>query len=311
MFTCLLCTENFADSARSEEHVFPDAIGGLLRLFDLCVPCNTHLGSTADAPLADHFLIQLVRRRFALAGKAGRIPNPFTRGHVQGDPSVRVRLEPGGRVFMHPRVENLPNGGARVSVDIRDLPKREEMIRKIVERRRKPDEHVVYSADVETVETRQLEFPMQIDVSDYERGMLKIAYELACLVLGPSYLNDPMAHRFRTVLRKKESTRDEAQIAGLYGVVAGLVGDVKPMSVPRPSWLVGLVVPSGVGHVVSYVRVFDTFEATLRMSDTCDAYALPAIGKGWIIDVEAKSMRPSDALELSRELRAGEFNKRQ
>ncbi len=96
MFTCILCKQGFHDDNATEEHIFPESLGGTLTLREVCVRCNSHLGRTADGYLVDHPYMQWSRRRFKLAGKSGRIPNPLENGNVAGDPARRVRWKAEG-----------------------------------------------------------------------------------------------------------------------------------------------------------------------------------------------------------------------
>lgn len=51
---CYICEKNEADS---DEHIIPNAIGGVLRAKILCKDCNSKLGATSDAVLAEQCLL--------------------------------------------------------------------------------------------------------------------------------------------------------------------------------------------------------------------------------------------------------------
>jgi HNH endonuclease len=92
---CIFCLK---EGAPSVEHVFPDAIGGTLKITRLCESCNSWLGTNVDSYLTDH--IGVLMKRFLLA-----IPNRDRKtiglddilglGILANDPEQRVKL---GRV---------------------------------------------------------------------------------------------------------------------------------------------------------------------------------------------------------------------
>ena len=57
MFKCIFCLNKFDDSKKTEEHVFPEAIGGSFSIFNLCKPCNDKLGANADSHLINNLFI--------------------------------------------------------------------------------------------------------------------------------------------------------------------------------------------------------------------------------------------------------------
>ncbi len=53
----------------------------------------------------------------------------------------------------------------------------------------------------QTIEHPEVFYRLKFDMASIRRGILKIAYELAFLWLGESYLDDPMAAILRSVVR--------------------------------------------------------------------------------------------------------------
>jgi hypothetical protein len=47
-FKCVLCLQELPEEERSTEHVFPDAIGGMLLFKDMCKPCNSDLDKVSS-----------------------------------------------------------------------------------------------------------------------------------------------------------------------------------------------------------------------------------------------------------------------
>src|SRR5205823_3130325 len=87
----------------SEEHVFPEAIGGTLKIARVCKPCNNFLGANVDVLLTDHTLILIKRvlikrAELGMSISAGKVVDPlrkmFAIGSLASDPEKRIRLVP-------------------------------------------------------------------------------------------------------------------------------------------------------------------------------------------------------------------------
>jgi len=74
----------------------------------------------------------------------------------------------------------------------------------------------ILAAGVQTIEKPELHHEIKIDLAEFRKGLLKIAYELAFIWLGESYLEDPMAAQLRDVIL----SRSDEQTAGLRGTIA-------------------------------------------------------------------------------------------
>ncbi len=68
---CIFCLE---ERAPSDEHVFPEAIGGTLKIDRVCKSCNGRLGSDVDVLLTDHGLILMKRDMLGMQDSNG---DPF------------------------------------------------------------------------------------------------------------------------------------------------------------------------------------------------------------------------------------------
>lgn len=191
MFRCILCLNTFDDTDASNEHVFPEAIGGILMLRDMCVPCNSHLGEKIDAPLVNHRYMQWSRRNLKLVTRAGRVPNPLERGVVP-ETGQRVRWDPDGTLYFHPMQQERQHGEIVLLVDETDEHRLLEMLKKTKRRRGVEARGEIMRAS----DSVSLSFELGFDDDEYRFGILKIAYELGCKVLGSAYVDDPIAARF-------------------------------------------------------------------------------------------------------------------
>ena len=73
---CILCLS--CSDALTDEHIFPEAIGGRIKSAILCKKCNSNVGRKIDAPFLNQKNIQLARSAYQIAGKTGSIPQPFS-----------------------------------------------------------------------------------------------------------------------------------------------------------------------------------------------------------------------------------------
>jgi hypothetical protein len=119
MFTCIRCMLTLDDGKRSEEHVFPESIGGSLTLTELCKACNDEWGHSVDVHLVEHLYCQIARFHHQLPGKSGDIPNPFKEGRLAADLTMRMvtGIAPDGSTppIFQPRVRRVRRCGLRTS----------------------------------------------------------------------------------------------------------------------------------------------------------------------------------------------------
>jgi hypothetical protein len=229
---CIFCLE---ERSPSEEHIFPRAIGGCLTTDRVCEPCNSMLGTSADAPLVEHPCILLRRSQLRIPGNSGRIPDAvgdFLReGVLVDDPTQKYRLttDPITRMPLikllrgNEKEITLPDGSKakQVAIDARDSNAARKTLRVILQRERgrhnlpplsvtELESHIaaILSQGPEVTINPTIRTTVQIDGFGFSLGLLKIAYELAFRWLGDGYLDDPMAARIRGILRAP--SREEA-----------------------------------------------------------------------------------------------------
>lgn len=201
--------------------MIPFALGGSLTLTDICKPCNDTFGSAYDVTLTDHLLIQFRRRRFQLAGQSGQIPDPIgTQGVLVDDPEVKVRLERGRGLRIVPSKKIVEKDGQReetLVLDGRDAKLISEVARKQESRLRKRHDGRRFEQKTSTTKLQQPAFrvELQMPAHDWLIGMTKIVYELAFLAIGATYLDDPLASRFRSFLQNIRPTVPLLEASGL------------------------------------------------------------------------------------------------
>src|SRR5271163_403354 len=174
----------------------------------------------------------------------------------------------------------LPDGrkARQVTVDERDR----DQIPKIMQRERKrhglpPLSKEALAAESKKVTVAVLENPLvqvtiNVSFAYLRHAMTKIAYELAFLWLGESYLDDPLAVELREAICKEDlASTDE---------LAGYVGEAEPCTAFRiwtPHEAPHLAFASIVANtIVVAARVFDVYEGVIVVSREPSRYVRSA-----------------------------------
>ncbi|WP_337170178.1 HNH endonuclease [Gemmatimonas aurantiaca] len=281
MTTCIICTTPKPEAEFHPEHVFPSAIGGRLVVHNVCDQCNHTLGSAVDSSLTDHWLIQTRRMQLGISGNSGKVPNPLARGHLVGDPTYRLRdVVAGdggpGKLIIERSVQRTKQADGSEMISIRldeseaaDLP---ALVNKILKRAGHdalPEADIEKHAVTHSINAEVEVSGVNIDLVEYKRGVLKIAYELACRWLGDAFLQEPAASDIRDCLLDPKETQISAALCGrIY-----FAGAEPQIPLPwGPNVHVGILLITN-DHVALVVRIFDIIEAQITMSHQPSHYA--------------------------------------
>jgi hypothetical protein len=302
---CIFCLN---EKLPGNEHVFPRAIGGTLCTDRVCdagatgtPSCNSKLGTAVDAPLVDHPLVVVRRWQLKLASYSGKVPDAvyalLGRGGVlANDPSQKVHLVPDETGQLRPRLvynkkTDLP-GDAKQHQIVIDASGGATEIRKIVQRelarahRDNPAIEVPTDAKidqivettlqgVQTIEQPEVFYNLKFDMTSFQRGIYKIAYELAFMWLGESYLDDPMAAKLRSVVLDGV----DAKSIGIRGTIqaGGEIDTLRFWAADKNSHVAFSSVDSGVMAVT--VKIFDIFSAKIVVSEDAAKYGSMSVGR--------------------------------
>jgi hypothetical protein len=233
---CIFCLQ---DRPPSDEHIFPLAIGGSLHTDRVCQDCNSILGHMVDAPLCNYLPIVIRRAQLRLAGNSGTIPDAlkalFGMGTLVGDETKRFKIATNPktgdldlRMLYHATETQLGEGTIQrqIVIDARDAGQLGTIIQR--ERKRAGAEplspsdleaqvQLVLAAGTKTIDNPEMHHEIKINMGEFRKGLLKIAYELAFLWLGEDYLDDPMAARLRDVIL----SRSDEKTANIRGGIEG------------------------------------------------------------------------------------------
>jgi len=283
---CIFCLD---DRPPSDEHVFPLAIGGSLHTDRVCLECNSILGETVDAPLCNHVFIIVRRAQLNLAGNSGTVPDGlkalFGTGELVGDPTKRLQVrtdpetgKPDLRMLYHATETQVGKDvkQRQIVIDEKDAGQ----LGTIIQRERKragfeplPEEELraqveILAAGVQTIEKPQLHHQIKIDVAEFRKGLVKIAYELAFIWLGESYLDDPMAAKLRDVILSRLDEQ-RAAVRGTFESGNDMV-PVKPWAQDKDCHVAYNAV---LGNDIAVcLKIFDIFSAVVVVSEEKDRY---------------------------------------
>lgn len=284
---CIFCLSSEPPSGFTIEHVFPEAIGGTLTIRSVCKDCNDRLGHSVDSTITSHALVKLRRFTLGIAGKSGRIPNPFEHGVLHDDPSYKVRYQPKPNstepthIYTIPTVRiNESNAGKRVlevRIDASDASQLEQIVNKALVRAGAPplqsEDIARLERDVVRVDQPRLKIPLSLELNHYRRGLMKIVYELACYWLGDAYLDDPIAGTLRAFTLDTCLPIDSETKYLVRGTMR--MGPKEPL---MPFWrterdhLIASAIGIGTSLMI-YVSVLGVLESCVRVTDNLGRYS--------------------------------------
>ncbi|PIC87965.1 hypothetical protein CSV72_02115 [Sporosarcina sp. P20a] len=273
---CIFCLE---DKIGSEEHIFPDSIGGVLVFNEVCTKCNNELGSKVDTHLINHYLMQLARLTKKIKGKTGKIPNPFREGMLEGksESKVHYRFNDDGdpeSVYIVPSQELSEDGASlKILIDRVDEHKLPDIINKTLKRRGLPSltkEEIDEKKQYEIIPDPKINYKPSVDTNSYRKAIIKIVYELTYYWLGKKYLDDTMGSRLRNYIRS-----DAIDVDGIYGnaviVDKSLESDNFLYLLANEDSHIGMLLIDG-NNIYCTVNLFNTFQGSFLVSENAENY---------------------------------------
>lgn len=216
MKTCIICRQEKESKEFNEEHVIPDSIKGYYRIKSVCTNCNSTLGSKIDNKLTNHQFVVFQRHIHNIAGKSGKIPNPFPGTYTlkdDQDQKLRLELNKEGQfeVKLLPKVPREWSNNFQIIIDKKDEAQTDRIISKFLNRNGIPKDKVQIEKTSSSTKRPWVEASIAIDIKDFKMAILKIAYEFAVDTI-PEYFNDPMAITISKLL-------ENCEFENLYGKI--------------------------------------------------------------------------------------------
>ena len=297
---CIFCLN---ERPPGNEHIFAHAIGGTMRTDRVCelgshrrsiVQLETRHRSrcsprqspthhnTAVGTQASELFRKVPDAVDALLGRDGVLANDHSQ-KVHLVPNKTGQLEP--RLLYNKKTIELP-GDAKQHQIVIDAAGGAAEVRKIIVRElaraQRDNSAIKLPTDAEidrivercvqgaqTIEHPEVFYRLKFDMASIRRGILKIAYELAFLWLGESYLDDPMAAILRSVVRDGA----DAKTLGIRGTIK-LADEIESL---RP-WAADVNCHIAFSSIVDRqvvtitVKIFDTVSAVIVVSEQPDKY---------------------------------------
>lgn len=214
MKQCIFCRKYKEDNEFNREHIILDSLGGSGCediCVNVCILCNSSLGTRVDACLMNHEITKYIRYSLKIKGRNG-VPNPFKKmkfnyadtpfvGELQTDKRGNIsgfradhgvyKLD-GKTIIVGPR-KNF-DGYVNSQRKSKNLPllSKEEIIKNTFHFRDSQIPHINIVEIPDEMKNEYIYFAFPT--------MLKMAYEFCFIKLGEEYLDDPLATEIRAFL---------------------------------------------------------------------------------------------------------------
>lgn len=221
---CILCLNS--NKPLTDEHIFPYAAGGRISGIILCTTCNEKFGKWIDSPYLEQKHIQLARAVRRIAGRAKKIPQPFSDRYTIGnDNSKEIKIDQDFNPVIVPQAPEIwvtenKEIGIKFSRDIKYANEIPEIIRTSYLRFFKSDEgkslrwteEEKQDAIKESIEEARnirptsesiqllLNGTWHIDLKTSFAEHVKVIYEICCIEFGKGFIYTSSGEMMRTFL---------------------------------------------------------------------------------------------------------------
>ena len=277
-------------TAVSDEHIFPDALGGALDYsIRVSAKPNSDLGSKVDAPLIDSFLISGLRFLHGIKSRRGD-PTLRFRGVIKGtNTRVDLTLKTDGtatQYVQNPVNKNEKGTAAYITVSASD---RDAFVRAFIANHHKKGVTVEIAKEHSLV-GQPLSCELTIDLLALKRAMAKIAFCGLYEYLGDEYLDDPLVNEWHKMLfsENPEDVRN-AKIHGCAFDVDDLTDIMLPPLAPHQH---GLAIANlqQRGPVVAVSLFGKGFHSLVALASESSNYGLATL-EGKIVVCDTKTGR--------------------
>lgn len=325
MEKCIFCMQYFEESNLTNEHVFPESIGGTLKIRRLCKNCNSKLGSRIDYFLSYHLLIQFKRFINKTPGKTGKIPNPLRKVFEMKypDQTLKVTLDKAFKPYVLPHV-----GENSIIVDASDEQSIFGILNKTLSRQNLPiltEEQtnellkngtlVVNNIELSSKRIRvanpKISAVFRENLYDFFIAILKISYEMTFRWLGEDYLSDKTAEKIRNIFSKfllANGRTGETNVLDLFNefkirgqIEIGSLDILKFMNLGDDCHVALLIRVDN--EVVCCIQIFDQLSGCIVVSEDANKYKGLECGKFLHVSSTSKTFKELTFVEAVQSLR--------
>ena len=195
MGKCIICRTNELKTYASEEHIFPDCIGGTIKTYLVCENYNSKLGDKIDGEFTQQPLIKALRRKYNIKNRDGIVPSNTTKDFGWKDGrGESVIIGPNG-ILEPPKVE-IKKSNNKIDVNFLGSDKK-AIITSLNREAKRQGINITFNDKEDSpnkakseIENRELTTVLKFDEIKMQNLCLKIAFEMASEKYGDSYLTD-------------------------------------------------------------------------------------------------------------------------
>jgi hypothetical protein len=285
----------------TNEHCFPESIGGLPLKILVCQKCNNSLGSEIDKYLVDHPLIVLERSKHGLIEKPSLFNKLFIKPFIDNASGTKWKFDNNnGFSMVSPKYQERGNRIISVTSDDKNI---ERAIDDINKKSRRRGLHELDESSKSRIRDNFKNFSkrkvslsndLKIDEIEYQRAVLKIAYEYAFYWLGDQYSYDPLCEKIRLCLLHPKSYFDSGNHWSRKYIIEGHIGSYENENLSKIFKLwdkhlnshIAFLMKRG-NSLICGIRVFKIFMGRILLSKEANKYKNIGLGCFWEVDVSS------------------------
>lgn len=274
----------------SREHIILDALGGpdgySVRA---CRIANNELGETVDSALLSNPLIQMQRSKLGIKSRSGVASWKMTGETIDGGRPVEITIPHEGEVSVHHKkpVEKSEDSYTIIAPPVQS----EKLLDEIKKNLKRKGKQITDIQDTQ-IASQELNARLNINLTEIQSGLMKIAYLACCDYLGDEFLDDPMNPEWQRAIRA--STAEESKDIKIHGKSLSEIGvlDFVFPKLTEHEHCIVIFSLNQPGPVVG-VRLFGDplFTAVALASETSDYGLNEADGVVIICDSKSSSIR--------------------
>lgn len=268
---CIICRKNKPKLEFNIEHIFPDTIGGDLKIFSVCIICNKKLSDNFDISFLKDARIGLYRQALQLnrSGRNRGIANPLIDAKVEGEDGENyyITFKDGQpQLNSRPKIKTIEEENVERVIVTASSDKLEEVLDNFLNKRGFDKSDIANIKESNVPVTKAVSF---ITISKYiMMEGVKIAYEFTASIL-PTYLDDPWSNKYSDFLEAGvQSDFIEEQLDGSDAIMKICLDEYNIIA--QLPWHIHAVFAKSYENfgLVCIVKIFN-FICFYRMSDQC------------------------------------------
>lgn len=271
---CIFCLK---EKNSSDEHIFPEAIGGHLIFYEVCSDCNKLLGRKVDHHLSNCFFIKAKKTILGLHDKNGEIPDIFGTVPMVDNPDIKIHTtisEIGRplRIKVLPYINKTFEANILKKINFHGDQSESDNLFIMVNKSLKREKLTQLSRDdfEKNITHKKISNPVInkkfiTGINNIGKSIAKISYELAYFLWGSDLLNDKHYNRIREWLIFPDDI-DSDEISDRWLLVEFYTDQMENIFDDKQNH-VALFGTNPQKELICSIRIFDTYYAKVRLTD--------------------------------------------